>query len=62
MVSELTVIVKDDEKSLKCKSLIHDSYCVDDSDPTIAQAIAQALNEFKGEPTDINIKISMCVR
>lgn len=62
MVSELTIIVKDDEKSLKCKSLIHDPYCVDDSDPVIAQAISQALKEFQGEPTDINIKINMCVR
>lgn len=62
MVSELTIIVKDDEKSLKTKALIHETYAVDDSDPTIAHAIASALKEFQGEPTDINIKISMCVR
>lgn len=62
MVSELTVIIKDDEKSLRCKNLIHETYAVDDSDPVIAHHIASALKEFKGEPTDINIKISMCIR
>ena len=63
MVSELTVIIKDEDgKVLRTKSLIHDTYTVDDSDPVIAHHIACALKEFQGEPSDINIKISMCIR
>lgn len=62
MVAELTVIIKDEEKSLRTKSLVHETFAVSDSDPIIAHHIACALKEFQGEPTDINIKISMCVR
>jgi len=62
MVSELTVIIKDDERSLKYKSLIHETYSISESDPIVAQAIATALKEFKGEPSDINVKINMCVK
>lgn len=62
MVAELTVIVKDEEKSLRTKSLIHETFAVSDNDPIIAHAIACALKEFQGEPSDIKIKINMCIR
>lgn len=62
MVSELTVIIKDEEKTLKKTHLIHDAYHVDDNDPIIKTAIEDLLKEFNAEPSDINVKIKMCVR
>lgn len=59
MVSELTVIVKDDERTLKAKTLVYDNYMVSENDPTIRQHVDQLISEFAGQPTDISIKISM---
>mgnify|MGYP001577497038 CR=1 FL=1 len=63
MLSELTVTIKDDDgKKLSRKFLIHEPYLVDDSDPIIAHHIAMVLKEFQGEPSDINLKITVCIR
>lgn len=63
MLSELTVTIKDEDgKRLSKKFQIHESYLVDDSDPIIAGHIAMVLKEFQGEPSDINLKIAVCIR
>ncbi len=59
MVSELTVIIKDDERTLKTKILIYDEFTVREDDPILKYHVDQALAEFAGEPTDIQVKISM---
>jgi hypothetical protein len=59
MISELTVIVKDDERILKAKHLIYDKYMVDEEDEIIRKHVEELLGEFCGEPTDISIRISM---
>jgi len=60
--SEITVIVKDDEKTLRTKSLIYESYTVDEADPILKECIDRTVKEFNGDPTDIQIKISMTVK
>lgn len=59
MVSELVVIIKDDERTLKTKNLVYDEYTIREDDPIIKTYVDQALAEFAGEATDIQVKISM---
>jgi hypothetical protein len=59
MTSELTVSVKDEEKTLKKKFLLYDSYQVDENDPVIKDCIDQVLKNFAGEPDRITVKINM---
>jgi hypothetical protein len=61
MVSELTVIMKDEEKTLRNKSLIYEDYMVDSEDPIIRQAVEQTLKIFGAEPDSIKISITMVV-
>lgn len=59
MVSELTVVIKDEEKSLTKKFLIYDTYTTDENDPVIKDAINQTLENFDGEPSDVIVKIKL---
>lgn len=59
MVSELTVIIKDEEKSLKKKFLIYDIYTVDESDQVIKDCIEETLQNFDGDPSSVKVNIAM---
>lgn len=59
MVSELTVIIKDEEKTLRKKFLIYDTYQTEDDDPIIQGCIKETLENFHGDPSDIIINIKM---
>jgi hypothetical protein len=60
-VSEITVIIKDEEKTLKKKFLIYDPYQVSQEDPTIKNCIEETLKNFAGEPAKITVKIHFIV-
>jgi len=63
--SELTVILKDDERTLKTKFLSHDIYSVDPKDPFIKECIDICVNEFIQTPEhefDIKIRINMVIQ
>lgn len=57
-MSEITVILKDSERSYKQKFLIYETYVVSLDDETIKKCIEEAKQNFK-DPEDIKIKISM---
>ena len=59
MVSEISVTIKDDEKSLTKKFLEYEKYNVDEEDPIIKKAIEETLSNFDGEPSDIVVKIKI---
>jgi hypothetical protein len=59
MVSELTVVIKDDEKTLRKKFLIYDVYQVDENDSMIKECIEETLKNFDGSPDKVSVKISM---
>ncbi|HXF90941.1 MAG TPA: hypothetical protein VNJ29_03325 [Candidatus Nitrosotenuis sp.] len=61
MVSELTVIIKDEEKQLRTKYLIYETYTVDEEDPIIKDCIEKTLENFNGEPSDITVNIKMAI-
>lgn len=60
MVSELTVIIKDDEKKVLRKPfLLYETYTVDENDPTIKNCIEETVAEFQGEISDIKVVINL---
>ena len=60
--SEVTIVIKDDEKRLSKKHLIYEAYTVDEHDPILAHCIRETEKEFDGDPTDIVVKITMTVK
>lgn len=61
MPSEICVIIKDPEKTLRKKFLIYDIYTVDENDPVITDCIKETLENFDGEPMNIKINITMVI-
>jgi hypothetical protein len=58
MVCELTVIVKDEARTLKTKHLIYDEIKLNAHDPIISKNIQETVKAFGSEPTDIKIRIT----
>ena len=58
--SELTVIIKDDEKKVLRKPfLLYETYTIDENDPIIKSCIEETVAEFQGEPSDIKVIIEL---
>lgn len=56
---ELTVILKDSERTYRQLFLIYDDIKVDPNDLIIKNCIEEAMKNFQGEPESINIKIHL---
>lgn len=56
--SELTVVIKDEEKTLRKKFLLYEAYQATAEDAVIQRCIAETLKSFEGSPSDVRIKIS----
>lgn len=61
MVSELTITIKDEEKTLKKKYLMYETYSVSDDDATIRECVKETLKGFDGTPAKITAKITMVI-
>jgi hypothetical protein len=59
MLSEITVSIRDEEKTLKKKFLIYESYRVSEDDLTIQSCIQETLKNFSSEPSKVTVKITM---
>lgn len=59
MFSELSVMIKDDEKRLNKKFTIYESYTVDENDPIIKDCVEQTLENFDGTPDNIKVTITL---
>lgn len=59
MLSQITIVVKNEEKRQTTKHLMYDAYAVHEDDPIIKALIDDALKEFNSEPDDIKVKIAM---
>ena len=57
--SELTVIIKDSEKTLRTKYPLYDEYFVREDDPVIKDCIEKTLENFDGTPDDITVSIKL---
>lgn len=58
-MTELTVILKDPERTYRQKFLMYETYTVSMDDPHIISCIEEAKKNFDGEPEDIQIKIHL---
>lgn len=57
-MSELTIILKDENRTYKHKSLVYQPFIISENDPIILNAILEAKKNFDGEPEDIIVKVS----
>lgn len=58
-VSELTISIKDDGKSVDQKFLIFEAYRIDKTDAVIKDCVSKTFEKYNREPTDFDIKIHM---
>ena len=58
-MSELTVILKDAERTYRKKFLCYDTITTDPNDAFIIGCIKEAKEDFKGEAEEVTIKISI---
>jgi len=61
-MTELTVILKDSDRTYRQKFLIYDNYSASDNDPIILACIEEAKKSFEGEPENVQIKIHLEVQ
>lgn len=61
-MNELTVVLKDSERTYRHKFVIYESYAVSDDDKLILSCIEEAKKSFDGEPDSVQIKIHMEVQ
>jgi hypothetical protein len=58
-MNELTVILKDSDRTYRQKFLIYEVYSVSDDDAVIIACIEEAKKNFEGDPESIQIKIHL---
>ena len=58
-MSELTVILKDSDRTYRQKFLIYENFTMSDNDPVIRMCIDEARKSFEGEPESVQIKIHL---
>jgi len=59
--SELSVTIKDEEKTLTEKFLLYESYQFTEEDPIIKDCIEKTLKNFGSEPESIRVRASLVV-
>jgi len=62
MPSELTVIVKNSEKTQRIKHLIYDKYEASADNEVIKQLVHDAVSQFKDEVDSIKVRINLEVQ
>jgi len=62
MLSEISIIVKNEEKRQTTKHLVYDLYTVHEEDVLIKELMDQAVKEFGAEPDGITVKITLEVK
>ena len=54
---EISIRVKDDEKTLKHKFLIYDKVLISSDDPVIKDCVDQTMEDYKGEAPEVTVTI-----
>lgn len=58
-MTELTVILKDSDRTYRQKFLVYESYTPSENDSIVLACIEEAKKCFEGEPETIQIKIHL---
>jgi len=61
-MSEITVILKDSERTYRQKFLSYEDFSVDHADPYIVMCIETAKKSFGSEPEEIIVKIHLEIK
>jgi hypothetical protein len=61
-MSELTVILKDEHKTVRQKFLLYEVYGVSETDDVIRNCIIEAKKNFGGDPDSVQVKIHLQVQ
>lgn len=56
-MNEISIIIKDSERRYKRDFTEYDNFQVHEDDPVVKECIETALQEFKGEPDSIVLKV-----
>lgn len=59
MVVELTVTIRDEDRTHKKKFLLYETFSMDCDDPVIKRCIAETLVDFSGDPSLVRIRCCM---
>ena len=59
---ELKIRIKDSERKLEREYLIYEPVTFVDTDPIIMKCVQELVEEFKGEPEDIQVRALMVMR
>lgn len=62
MAAEVTITVKNDEKTLKTNHLIYDAFAADETDPILAALIEETVKQFNADVEDVRIRINLEVK
>ncbi len=62
MSKELTVVLKDSERTYRQKFLTYSDFCLIEEDPIIKECVSEARKNFDGEPEDIQIRVLMVIK
>lgn len=58
-MNELTVVLKDPDKTCRHNFVIYEKYEVSQDDPVILKCIEEAKKSFDGEPENVQVKIHL---
>jgi len=56
--SIITIILKDESRTIRQKHLVYETYCAHPNEPIIKDLIEETKKNFDGDPTDITIRIA----
>lgn len=62
MSSEITVVLKDEKRTMRHKFLIYEAYAFEQCDPVISNCIEEAKKDFSGDVETIEVKASMVLK
>ena len=55
MPNEITITVKDNERTLKMKHLVYSTFCMNQDDPVIQELIALTVKEYHAIPDKVRV-------
>lgn len=59
MFCEVTIVMKDAERTYRHKFPIYEPFQMDDNDPVLKTCIETTMKEFGATPDDVTVKTSM---
>lgn len=59
MSAEITIILKDESRTYRHKFLEYREFQAKHDDPVVEELICEARKSFEGNPTDIQVRISI---